>query len=274
MRLGAPVADKNTPEAWINDHKQHRYRAAYYPLDALADSVTHQAYVKAAKDADIIISEVGAWSNPISPDDDIRKSAIEKCERQLALADEVGARCCVNIAGSRGTEWDRPHKDNLSTDTFDLIIETTRHIIDSVQPKRTYFTLEAMPWVFPDSPQIYLSLVEAIDRKHCAVHLDPVNMINSPRRYFDNTDFLKECFSILGEHIKSIHAKDIIIRDQLTVHMDEVRPGLGALDYSTFLICANQLKDVPFMLEHLPQDEYPLAADYVRQKAKSLSIEV
>jgi len=272
MRLGAPVAEKSTPEAWIHAIQQHQYRAAYYPLDAQADSVTHQAYVDAAKDADIVIAEVGAWSNPISPDDNIRTSAIEKCQRQLALADEVGARCCVNIAGSRGTEWDRPHPDNLSSDTFDLIVETTRNIIDAVQPKRTYFTLEAMPWIFPDSPQSYLHLIQTIDRKQCAVHLDPVNMINSPRRYFDNTSFLKECFSILGQYIKSCHAKDIIIRDQLTVHLDEVRPGLGALDYRTFLTCANQLNDVPFMLEHLPQDEYPIAATFVRQTARTLDI--
>ena len=272
MRLGAPVADKSTPEAWINELQQNQYGAAYYPIDAQADSVTHRAYVDAAKDADIVIAEVGAWSNPISPDDVIRTAAIEKCQRQLALADEVGARCCVNIAGSRGTEWDGPHKDNLSADTFNLIVETTRMIIDAVQPQRTYFTLEAMPWIFPDSPQSYLELIQAIDREHCAVHLDPVNMINSPRRYFDNTSFLNECFSILGQYIKSCHAKDIIIRDKLTVHLDEVRPGLGKLDYHTFLTCANQLDDVPFMLEHLPQDEYSVAAEFVRQTAQSINI--
>lgn len=274
MRLGAPITEKSTPESWIQTLKDHQYRAAYYPLEAQADSATHQAYVQATLDADIVIAEVGAWSNPISPDGDVRNAALEKCKQQLALADEVGARCCVNIAGSRGTKWDGPHHDNLSSDTFDLIVETTRQIIDTVQPKRTYYTLEAMPWIFPDSPQSYLDLIKAIDRPQCAVHLDPVNMINSPRRYFDNTSFLKECFSLLGNHIKSIHAKDIIMEDDLTVHLNEVRPGLGTLDYRTFLTCANQLDDVPFMLEHLPQAEYLPAAQFVRDTAKSLDIEL
>ena len=84
---------------------------------------------------------------------------------------------------------------------------------------------------------------------------------------------MKKCFSILGEHIKSIHAKDILMQDELTVHLDEVRPGLGTLDYRTFLTCADQLDDVPFMLEHLPQAEYPAAAQFVRVTAKSLDIE-
>ncbi len=51
-----------------------------------------------------------------------------------------------------------------------------------------------------------------------------------------------------------------------------MRPGLGALDYRTFLTCANQLNDVPFMLEHLPQDEYPIAATFIRQTARTLDI--
>ena len=58
-----------------------------------------------------------------------------------------------------------------------------------------------------------------------SVHLDPVNMICSPQRYFNNAAFLRECFAKLGPYIKSCHAKDILLRDTLTVHLDEMRPG-------------------------------------------------
>jgi sugar phosphate isomerase/epimerase len=51
-----------------------------------------------------------------------------------------------------------------------------------------------------------------------------------------------------------------------------VRPGLGTLDYTTFLRRVDQLGDLPLMLEHLPQEEYAPAAAYVRQVAQSLSI--
>ena len=66
------------------------------------------AYVRAAREADIVIAEVGAWSNPISPDEGTRQQAIRHCQEQLALADRVGARCCVNIAGSRSPDWAGP----------------------------------------------------------------------------------------------------------------------------------------------------------------------
>ena len=157
------------------------------------------------------------------------------CKKQLALADAIGARCCVNIAGSRGAQWDGPHPDNLTEATFDLIVEMVQDIIDAVQPSRACYALETMPWMYPDSPDSYLRMLKAIDRPQFAVHLDPVNMISSPQRFFSNGDFLRECFAKLGPHIKTCHGKDIALGGRLTVHLDEVRPGLGGLDYHTFL---------------------------------------
>jgi sugar phosphate isomerase/epimerase len=277
MRLGAPISEPyHSPEEWIAHLKRLRYRAAYCPIKSDANVQTIAAYVKAAKDADIVIAEVGAWrNNPISPNDEIRRTSIENCQRQLAFADEMGALCCVNVAGARGEVWDYPYEDNLTQDTFDLIVETTREIIDSVKPKRTFYSLEPMPWVFPDSPDSYLELIKAIDREQFAAHLDPVNMINCPRRFFHNGDFLRECFDKLGTHIKSCHAKDIVIGNNLTTHLQEVRPGLGKLDYKVFLQQMQRLnQDAPFMLEHLPAEEYPLAAQYVRETARSIGIDL
>src|SRR5690606_19245371 len=163
MRLGGPVfGEINDPDQWVAALKNAGYSAAYCPVSSDADSATIQSYAAAASKANIVIAEVGAWSNPISPDDAIRSAALEKCQKQLALADEIGALCCVNIAGARGEHWDGPHPDNLSAATFDLIVETTRAIIDAVNPTRTFYTLETMPWIYPDSVESYQALIKAI----------------------------------------------------------------------------------------------------------------
>jgi sugar phosphate isomerase/epimerase len=130
-----------------------------------------------------------------------------------------------------------------------------------------------MPWAFPDSPDSYLELIKAIDRKQLGVHLDPVNMINSPRRYYGNGAFIKECFSKLGRYIKNCHAKDILLRSDLTVHLDEVLLGTGGLDYKIYLSELSKLKDVPLMLEHLKtKEEYDQAAANVRKTAASVGV--
>ncbi|MGC8779712.1 MAG: sugar phosphate isomerase/epimerase family protein [Anaerolineae bacterium] len=275
MRLGAPVFEPySDPDAWIAAVQRRGYRAAYCPVKPEADAETIRAYARAAEAADIVIAEVGAWSNPLSPDAATRAAAIAKCQAGLALADAIGARCCVNIAGSRGAKWDGPHPADLTPETFDLIVQTVREIIDAVRPTRTFYTLEPMPWMYPDSADSYLALIRAIDRPHFAVHLDIVNLVNSPQRYFDNAGLIRECVAKLGPWIKSCHAKDIVLADRLTVHLDEVRPGLGGLDYRTLLRELDTLDpDLPLMLEHLPgQEEYDAAARYVREIAQATGV--
>ena len=270
MRLGGPVfRDFKDPDDWVAAVNDLAYSAASCPVNADASDELVRAYVDAAQAADVVIAEVGAWSNPISPDDAVRNKALETCKTQLALADRVGANCCVNIAGSRGEKWDGPCAADLTPETFDLIVESVREIIDAVQPTRTFYTLETMPWMYPDSPDCYVRLINAIDRERFAVHLDPANLICSPQRYFHNAALIRECFAKLGPHIKSCHAKDILMSDQFTTHLDEVRPGMGAMDYKVFLTEADKLgPDIPLMLEHLPKPvEYAMAAAYVRSVA-------
>jgi sugar phosphate isomerase/epimerase len=269
MRLGGPVRGPfASPEAWIAAVQAHGYRAAYCPLTPDADDATLAAYAGAAHAAGIVIAEVGAWSNPLSPDAATRAAAIDHCTRSLDLAERIGARCCVNIAGSRGTLWDGPHPENLTDATFALIVDTVRTIIDAVRPVRTRYVLEPMPWMYPDSPDSYLRLLAAIDRPGFAAHLDPVNWISSPQRYFANAELIRESVATLGHALVAVHAKDIVLRSTLTVHLDEVRPGLGGLDYPTLLRELDRLDpDLPLLLEHLPDDEYRAAAAYVRQVA-------
>ena len=271
MRLGGPIFGENSnPDSWAKAVKSHGYSAAFCPVDADSDEATIDSYIEAAKKADIVIAEVGAWSNPISDDDAEREAAREKCRTQLALADRVGANCCVNISGSRGAKWDGPDPNNLTDDTFDLIVESVRSIIDAVKPTRTFYTLETMPWAYPVGPDSYLRLIKAIDRTQCAVHLDPVNIINSLDRYYHSGDLIRDCFTKLGPYMKSCHAKDIVIADNLTLHLDETRPGLGGLDYATYLRELDRLDpDIPLMLEHLPSaEEYALGAEHIRSVAK------
>jgi sugar phosphate isomerase/epimerase len=278
VRLGRPFTQTwDSPAGWIDTLRREGFRAAYWPLpdDAAGDDV--RAYADAAAAAGVVIAEVGAWqSNPISPDDAERAAAIEYCAARLELADRIGARCCVNVAGSRGSAWDAPHPDNLSEDTFALIVDSARAIVDAAQPRRTYFTLEPMPWIIPDSPDRYLALLEAIGRDRFAVHLDPTNMINTPARYFDNAGFLRECFAKLGPHIKCCHAKDVTMTAELPVHIAEVIPGRGTLAYEVLLREMDRLDpDTPILVEHLTEDEeYREAAGHVRAVAERLGVQV
>ena len=96
-------------------------------------------------------------------------------------------------------------------------------------------------------------------------------MIVSPRLYYSNGAFLRRCFELLGPMIKSCHAKDIVLQPKLTVHLDEARPGLGTLDWATYLKELDKLEpNVPLMVEHLPSaEDYAKAAEHIRSVAAS-----
>jgi sugar phosphate isomerase/epimerase len=278
VRLGGPLFDKyQDPDEWITALKKQGYRAAYCPVKIGASTDEIKSYEMAAKKADIVISEVGAWSNPISPDQTKATEAFKKCVDSLALAEAIGANCCVNISGSKNSKhWAGPYKDNLTKQTFDEIVEVTRKIINEVQPTRTYFALEPMPWSYPDSADTYLQLIKAINHKRFGVHMDPMNLIVSPRTFYNSGALIKECFKKLGPNIRSCHGKDIIIKeDALTPQFSECRPGLGQMDYSVFLTELSKLKDIPLMMEHLnTQEEYQMAATYIRSVAEKEAIQI
>jgi sugar phosphate isomerase/epimerase len=277
VRLASPLPRTfDSADGWIALLRERGFRTAYWPLDDDAPSDEVDAYAAAAAAAGISIAEIGAWqANPISPDDATRAAGLERCKAQLALADRVGAHCCVNIAGSRSGTWDGPHPGSLGADTFALIVDSVRDILDAVAPTRTYYTLEPMPWVWPDSPDAYLELLAAVDRPRFAVHLDPINMINTPAKLYDNAGFLRECFDKLGPHVRAVHAKDMTITTNLTLHMPERRPGLGDIDFHAFITQMQRLDPgTPFLVEHLPSDEeYVAAVAHVRAVAGELGVE-
>lgn len=273
MRLGGPIFNISSAEEWILRLKDKGYTAAYCPVE---DPTLLKEYSKAAADNNIIIAEIGVWNNLLDPDPKKRKSNIDLSIKKLNLADETNIKCCVNISGSRGDKWDGPHPKNLTRETFDMVVETTRKIIDSVNPKRAFYTLEPMPWMYPDTAENYERLLKAVDRKMFGVHFDPVNMIASPYVYFNNSDFIKDFVRRLGPHIKSCHAKDTKLGENLTVHLDEVRPGLGNLDYVTLLKELNNIDlNMPVMLEHLTcEKDYDLSAKYIRFVADNAGVEI
>lgn len=277
MRLGGQISGWTSPEEWVSALRRETYSASFCPVGIDADEDTVRAYALAARRANILIAEVGAWgNNPLSPDPEVARAGIEGCCRALDLADRIGAMCAVNVAGSRGEKWDGPHPDDLTEDTFALIVDTVRSIIDTVEPVHTYYTLETMPWMYPNSPTSYARLLQAVDRKRFGVHLDPVNLVCSPELYFNTRALLEECFRLLGPHIRSCHAKDIRMESRFMVHLDEVRPGLGNLDYRAYVRGLGGLHpDIPLMIEHLrTAEEYRAAAAYIRNAAQAAGVKV
>ncbi len=277
MRLGGPVfVDSSDPEVIARAHREFGYRAAYTPKGLQAgDSDRIRAVREAFAKHDVVIAETGVWNNLMDPDEAKRKANLQAVTEGLALADELGARCCVNIAGGfNGEFWAGPSIRNFSEAAFDLAVENARAIIDGVRPKTTKLSYEMMPHMIPDSADRYLALIEAVDRPAFGVHLDAVNIVNSPYRYYDVSAAIQECLDKLGPYVVSCHVKDIRMEDDITVRLSEVPAGSGSFDLPLYLKgIAGLPQQPPAMLEHLKSPEdYRKARDYVFSIGRSAGI--
>jgi sugar phosphate isomerase/epimerase len=276
IRLGGPsFCDSSDPEELALAHRKLGYRAAYCPPVELKDSTRIRDIARAFSKHDVVIAEVGRWVNLLDADPPRRAANLRLVTDGLALAEAIGARCCVDIAGSfHPTIWYGPDPRNLNTEFLDAAVENARKIIDSVQPRRAKFCYEMMGWALPDSPDACLKLIKAVDRPAIAVHLDPCNLINSPGRFYHNTELLNECFDKLGPWIVSCHAKDLAWDVEMNVHFREVPLGMGKLDYATYLKRLAALpSDVPLMLEHMKdRGEYDHCREHVFKTGKAMGL--
>ncbi len=166
VRLGGPLFQApEDPEGLALAHKKAGYRAAYCPHANLADKERIRDISKAFAKHDVVLAEVGRWCNLMEADAVKRAANLQTVTDGLALADEIGALCCVDIAGSfNPTVWYGPHPENLSKRFFDAAVANARKIIDAVKPRRAKFTYEVMGWAIPDGADSYLELIKAIDR--------------------------------------------------------------------------------------------------------------
>ncbi|MCQ2518904.1 MAG: sugar phosphate isomerase/epimerase [Lachnospiraceae bacterium] len=262
MRLGLSTSlNNNSADEWAKAHAAVGCKSVVFPLDSTAPDSLVAEYVKAAKENDQLIAEVGIWRNAISPDKAEQKKNLEYSINQLALADKIGARCCVNVAGSTGKRWDGAYKENFSKEVWDKTVKMVQTIIDEVKPSNTFFTLEPMPWMVPTGPHEYLRLMDDVERSHFAVHMDIINMINSAERYFFHDDFLEETFELLGSNIKSCHLKDILLLEDFTFQLRECACGEGTFNLEHYVKLANACDpDMPMIIEHLKSNEEYLAS--------------
>jgi sugar phosphate isomerase/epimerase len=274
IRLGAPIALKSDdPAVLAREHRRLGYTAAYCPPATAADAVRIEAIRKSYAAENLVIAEVGAWVNILDPDTAKRLKNMDYVIERMQLAEAVGARCCVDTAGSFSAQGSADPK-NVTKEFFDATVENCRKVIDGVKPRRSRFTIEMMFASLPDGADSYAELIRAVDRKQFGVHLDVCNVLNSPTKYYNSGVVIDELFRKLGASIISCHAKDLRIAPGRSLQFVEVVPGRGIVDYKAYLRNLAQVPlEAPLMLEHFNGDEeFQEGAAYIRKQGAEIGV--
>lgn len=285
MQARAPGAGESHGAAGADPYflaraaKEKGYRASYTPQVTLGEPEKIKAIREAFRAEDIMLAEVGYWENIMDLDPGERARHRQAVADALALAEEVGARCAVDIFGSYcyGNGNSKHSARNFSAEALEEAVYMARYFIDTVKPKNAYFCYEIFPFSVVDSPEALEKLVWAVDRRQFGVHLDLVNLVNGPRAYWNNTDIARECVRRFGSRIVASHVKDIKMKEPaISVILEEVVAGEGVIDFGVFAKVLDDLpQEIPFMMEHLASEaEYDRAARYIRECAAKAGVHI
>lgn len=276
LRVGGPsFGVPKDPQSLVDYCRANGFAAAYDPG---VEDLTLLEEIKAAyKEADIVIAETPGYGlNYLSTDEAFRKQNIERLCQRLERAELVGALCCVAHGGTVGSGRGWTYTpENFSQASIDATIATMQHVIDTVQPENTRLVLETESRLLPDGPDVYLEIIQGVDRPGFGVHLDPVNITLSPRRFYFSGDFIRDCFAKLGPHVLSCHAKDTQMVRGSQVHFNETFAGNGGLDYQAYITELVRIPhDAPLMVEHCSARQLCWARDHLFDQAAQAGVPV
>jgi len=291
IKLGGPVFMKNTkaagpgesynvsgdPVLLARKHVEKGFKAAFVPKIDLKNAELIKATKKAFEDEGIILAEAGYWENLLDTDGETRALHRSRMTETLALAEEIGASCALDILGSycHGNGNSCHTALNFGEEAFEEAVEMARYFLDTVKPKTAFFAYEMFPFDITDSAENIERLVRAVDRRQFGVHLDLVNLVNCPRAYFTSGDIARDCIRRFGDKIVSCHVKDIKMKEpSISVILEEVIMGTGNIDLKAYMRQIEGLsRPIPFMMEHLKsEEEYDIAAARIRDTGKELGI--
>lgn len=217
----------------------------------------------------------GYWQCLIHPDEARRREAVRTLRAALRVASWLGARGIDTGPGSlspRGPWF--PHPDNWTAGARQRLVQSLRECAPVAEECGVLLSLEGHQLVTLDSAETMRAVLDEVDSPLVKCDFDPVNWITLGTVYATGPA-IERMVALLGPHIVSAHAKDVIIEDRLVVHLDSVAAGEGLLDYPTFLRLMEGLNpDYPIIVEGASVAQLPAVRAFLERQARALGIAV
>ena len=210
------------------------------------------------------------------PDAQIRAAVLGKIERGLEVARALQAHTCLIRTGSLSpTGSYSPSPENLTPQARERLVGTLRKIAAKAEAEGVTIAIETHLLTIMDSPETNSLVVQEVGSDRIRIVMDYVNHFQSLHQVYHSTQRLNHIFAAMGPICPVGHCKDIRLRDGLVLHIDEDVPGEGVLDVAHALRLWHQIRPDGYMLlEHLPNEKYPLASRNVHRLAAEAGIEI
>jgi sugar phosphate isomerase/epimerase len=189
------------------------------PFDHL--DVIKNAFVKP------YIMMLGAYFNPVHPDEKEVRDGIQYFKKHLEIASHLGTSYVGSETGSyQGSPWTL-HPKNHTDEAMDRVVEVFRELADEAKKHNVFVAIEGAYQHIAYSPKRLKDIIDRIHSPHVKVIVDLFNYL-----HIGNIDermtILDEAIDLFGDQIVIFHLKDFIIQDNRLV---QVGLGQGLMDY-------------------------------------------
>ncbi|MFC1693235.1 sugar phosphate isomerase/epimerase family protein, partial [Candidatus Latescibacterota bacterium] len=194
-----------SPGDWVKSIRESGLTAISVPPDpwgSISDSGMRE-FQTALKQHDVEVFEVCGYCNLLHTDELSRQKNLRHVARCIEVADRIGCLAVGTISGSRNPSYNKfidnyaVHPDNWTRETWELLIEGLRQILDDTSGMKAVIGLEAQVTTNLDSPLAHRRIIDDVGSDRIKVTLDPINMV-CLKNYFHTTELINECFDLLG----------------------------------------------------------------------------
>jgi sugar phosphate isomerase/epimerase len=198
----------------------------------------------------------GYWQNLITSDESARQQSVKTLIAAIRLASWLGARAVDTGPGSMSADgpW-FPHPENWTHAAREQLIKSLREAGQTAADHGVYLSVEGHQLVTLESAAVTAEILDAVNMGCVKSGYDSANWITRETVYH-TAQALRDDFRTLGQHIISVHAKDIWIENRLALHLQDGCPGKGTMDFRTLFELTEALSpEMPVLVEGAASDE-------------------
>lgn len=224
-------------------------------------------------EAGLEVAQANGWYEVlVNSDNRLRAEGVRGVKALTTIGRLLDAKSVYVRPGSHNVHgaW-YAHPDNYSAQTWDHLVDSLRQTAKFAASEGMVLALEGHVLSLLDTPQRMRDVLDAVGSPALKFNTDPVNFIGTVKDAFDTTLVLNELFTLLGKDTITAHLKDMRVREELVLHIDEVVVGEGTMDYDLLLRQLEQINPGMYgIIEHLPDELIPQArTGVVRAAAKA-----
>ena len=224
-----------------------------------------------------IVQATGYNPNLVHPDGAVRKAALVRLSGAFAAARSLGAEMVISGCGSHHSDFFYgPAAANHTPETRERLVESLRRAAPMVEEAGMVLALECHVLTTLDSPEHIREILDAVGSPWIRANFDPVNLLGDLPSLYNNGAAIEHMARLLSSlYVPCAHLKDVAPQAELVLHLAEVPPGTGLLDYDAFFAVCRQLgENTALVIEHLPAEQVPDAIAFLKRNALRRRIEL